>query len=167
MTTKTDQVRGLQLERPRLENGKPLIIAGLRGHYTTATWAGLPAQWQRFAFRLGEIPGQVGRTTYGLSFNLPNGVDYLTGVEVTGIAGLPDEFSHVSIPAQRYAVFPHRGHVSKVWDTCDAIGKWLPESGYQPAPTSAGAPDFFERYGPGFDPQIGMGDIEVWVPIKP
>jgi AraC family transcriptional regulator len=27
-------------------------------------------------------------------------------------------------------------------------------------------PDFFERYGEEFDPQTGMGGIEVWIPIK-
>jgi len=41
----------------------------------------------------------------------------------------------------------------------------LPESGYQPPRAAAGAPDFFERYGEGFNPLTGMGDIEVWIPI--
>ena len=27
------------------------------------------------------------------------------------------------------------------------------------------APDFFERYGEAFDPQLGMGDVEVWIPV--
>lgn len=156
----------LKLETPRIVTGKLLLIAGLRGHFTPATWAGIPEQWQRFASYLGKIPGQVGRITYGLCFNRPNGIDYLSGVEVSAIDHLPHEFSHVSIPAQQYAVFPHREHVSKLRHTLEAIQReWLPESGYQTSKASPNAPDFFERYGEGFDPQTGTGDIEVWIPL--
>ncbi|SRR5258708_7948158 len=158
-----------QLEAPRIENGKPLLIAGLRYHYTSETMGKVPAQWQRFAPYIGKIPGQVGHAAYGLSFLHTGspGIEYLSGVEVSNCAGLASEFSCASIPAQRYAVFLHRDHVSKVWHTCDAIGKqWFPGSGYELAPPAAGAPDFFERYTEAFDPRTGMGGIEVWIPIK-
>jgi AraC family transcriptional regulator len=73
----------------------------------------------------------------------------------------------VNVPAQRYAVFAHSEHVSKLRNTCEAIWRqWLPNSGHEFARPAPGAPDFFERYGPGFNPQTGMGDIEVWVPVK-
>ena len=158
-----------KLEASRFENGKPLLIAGLRSRYTSETMNDIPAQWQRFAPHIGKIPGQVGRAAYGLCFNTlsAKGVDYLTGVEVSSSSGLPDEFNIVTIPAQRYAVFSHRGHVSTLRETCDAIGRtWLPESGHEVARQAAGTPDFFERYGEEFDPRTGMGGIEVWVPIK-
>jgi AraC family transcriptional regulator len=161
---KTDEQLG-QLESPRLENGKALLITGKLGHFTDATWEDIPAQWQRFASHLGKIPGQVGRTTYGLCFLPQDGFDYLSGVEVSGSSGLPSDFKSVSIPAQRYLVFPHREHVSKLNNTCQMIFQWLPTSGREPA-KATGAPDFFERYGESFDPQTGWGDIEVWVPIK-
>jgi AraC family transcriptional regulator len=45
------------------------------------------------------------------------------------------------------------------------IFQWLPTSGHERA-KAQGPPDFFERYGEGFDPQTGYGDIEVWVPVK-
>jgi AraC family transcriptional regulator len=158
-----------QLEAPRFENGKALLIAGLRSRYTAETMNNLPAQWQRFAPHIGKIPGQVGGAAYGVCFNASDGgegVEYLSGVEVTSSSGLPGEFSLVSIPAQRYAVFTHREHVSKLRETLDAIGpKWLPEWGREAVHRAAGSPDFFERYSEEFDPRSGMGGIEVWVPI--
>jgi AraC family transcriptional regulator len=154
-----------QLEAPRVENSRPLFIAGLRSHSRDEPWNGTPELWQRFAPYFGRIPGQVGRTAYGLCFLLPNGVDYLAGVEVSGLAGLPSDFATVNIPAQKYLVFPHSEHVSKLYRACEMISEWLPTSGYEAA-KSPGAPDFFERYSEEFDPRTGMGGIEVWVPIK-
>jgi AraC family transcriptional regulator len=155
-----------QLE-PRFENGKATLIAGLRSRYTWETMNGISAQWQRFAPYIGKIPGQVGSVAYGVIFSVPGGIDYLSGVEVSSSSGLPSEFSAISIPAQKYAVFAHRDHVSKLRETIDAIfNQWLPGSGYQVPRGAGGAPDFFERYSEDFNPQTGMNGIEVWVPIK-
>ncbi|MGB2899786.1 MAG: GyrI-like domain-containing protein [Candidatus Acidiferrum sp.] len=156
----------LQLEAPRFENGKALVIAGLRSRYTTETMNGIPAQWERFVPYIGKIPGQVGRAAYGACWNFADGMDYLTGVEVSSSSGLPGEFSVVAIPAQKYAVLPHRGHVSDLRETLDAIDKWLPGSGLEAAFGSAETPSFFERYSEEFDPRTGMGGMEVWIPIK-
>jgi len=98
----------VQLEAPRFENGKALVIAGLRSRYTTGTMNGIPAQWQRFGPHLGNIPGQMGRVAYGLCFNAlsPDGIDYLAGVEVSSSSGLPGDFSVVTIPAQNTPFSP-------------------------------------------------------------
>ena len=156
-----------ELGPPRFENGRALLIAGLRGHYTGETMKDLPVQWQRFGLHIGKIPGQIGRATYGICWQPRegSGIEYLTGVEVSGFVGLPGEFTVASIPEQRYAVFPHRAHVSKLYETCDAISRWLPESGYRHA-DDVETPAFFERYTEEFDPQTGIGGIEVWVPLK-
>jgi AraC family transcriptional regulator len=157
----------VQLEAPRYEYGKLLVFAGLRSRYTTETMNGIPAQWERFAPHIGKIPGQVGRAAYGACWNFPGGIEYLTGVEISGTSNLPGEFHVVAIPAQNYAVFSHREHVSKLRDTLDAIWhKWCPEFGHQIARGAAGAPDFFERYSEEFDPRTGMGGMEVWIPVK-
>jgi AraC family transcriptional regulator len=167
--TKMRKLPSAQLQPPRLEDGKALLIAGLHGRYTNATLNTVPDQWQRFLPHIGKVPGQVGRAAYGVSWCAPNApdIEYLTGVEVSGFAGVPSELSVVSIPAQKYAVFAHNENVSKLHDTLDAISHWLPQSGYQPASKSGDAPDFFERYAEDFNPQTGMGGIEVWVPIQP
>jgi AraC family transcriptional regulator len=111
----------MQLESPRFENGKPPLIAGLREHYTSATMKNIPDLWRRFVPYFGNVPGQVCRVAHGLNFKTlsSDGLDYVAGVEVSRFAGLPEEFSRVSIPAQKYAVFSHREHVSKVNQTCD------------------------------------------------
>src|SRR5438034_2470362 len=45
----------LQLEAPRFENGKALVLVGFRSRYTTETMNGIPAQWERFAPHIGKI----------------------------------------------------------------------------------------------------------------
>src|SRR5580692_11365630 len=96
-----------KLDPPRFETGKPMLIAGVRGHFTNATWAAIPAQWERL-MSYGKIPGMVGAVHYGLCFNLPGGFDYLCGAEVADVTGLPGDFSHCKMPGQQYAVFSHR-----------------------------------------------------------
>ena len=69
----------------------------------------------------------------------------------------------VRVPAQRYAVFTHEGHVSGLRAVAYTIwNKYLPNSGLE----VADAPDF-ERYGNDIDYNTGMGKFEVWVPVKP
>ena len=83
---RTQKSAAAQLETPRSENGRAMQIAGLRYHYADEPWKGLAEQWQRFVSHMGKIPGQVGRTAYGVNFLLPNGVGYLAGVESTKLA---------------------------------------------------------------------------------
>jgi AraC family transcriptional regulator len=158
----------MQLEPPRFENSKPLWIAGFRQHFTSETMNNMPALWQRFAPHIGNIPGQVGRVAYGLCFNAqsPDGMDYMVGVEVSSRSHHREEFNVICIPAQKYAVFSHRDHVSKLRETLDAIDKWLPGSALQVASGTTDGPDFFELYSEEFDPRTGMGGMEVWIPLK-
>jgi len=154
----------VELEAPRLEDGRALLIAGLVSNYTFETNGGIPAQWQRFGPYIGNIPGQVGWTTYGVCCNSEDSgsFEYICGVEVSDFSDLPEELSHIRFPAQRYAVFSHRGHISTIRSTVYTIwNKWLPESGL----AVADAPDF-ERYDDRFDPMSGSGVVEIWMPIK-
>jgi len=156
----------VDLEAPRFETGPSLIIAGLRGHFTMATADGIPALWQRFV-SCGPVPGRIGPVEYGLCLPMPSGFDYMCGVEVASVASLSSEFTHATIPAQQYAVFAHSQHVSQLRYTLDNIWhKWFPASGYRPVQPAPGAPAFFEHYGERFNPKTGMGDIEVWMPVK-
>jgi AraC family transcriptional regulator len=159
-----DQTLLVELEAPRLEDGRALLIAGLGGRYTFETNEGIPAQWQRFGPYIGTIPGQVGWTTYGVCCNTDDAgsFEYICGVEVSDFSDLPEELSRIRLPAQRYAVFSHRGHISTIRSTVYTIwNKWLPESGL----AVADAPDF-ERYDDRFDPKSGSGVVEIWIPMK-
>jgi len=157
-----------QLETPRIEQAEAILIVGMRERYTVPTMAAIPLQWARFASRLDQILGQMGRTTYGLCFNMFGNapIEYLSGVEVSALADVPEGLSRATVPAQHYAIFPHRAHVSQLHITVDTIlREWLPGSGHQLAHSAPEAPDFFERYGEEFNPSTGSGGIEVWIPL--
>ena len=154
----------MQLEAPRFETLKTLLIAGVGQHYTAETSAGIPAQWQKIVPYLGSIPGQVGWTTYGVVCQTDDAgnTEYICGVEVSDFSKVQPELRRLRIPDQSYAVFAHRDHVSTVRRTWNTIwNKWLPESGYRVAE----APEF-ERYGKEFDPRSGNGGFEIWIPVK-
>ena len=154
------------MEPKRYENAPPMVIAGLAGDFTAATRSQIPALWMRFAPHIGKVKDEVGKAAYGVITDMMSGknaMHYLSGVEVKAAKDLPPDFESVSLPAQRYAVFGHNGHVSKISETIGAIGRdWLPKSGFQHAET----PDLIERYGEDFNTETGMGGMEVWIPIK-
>jgi AraC family transcriptional regulator len=158
-----DETAQTTLKPPRIEDGRALLIAGLGERFTFDTLAGLPALWQRFGEYRGHVPGQVGTAAYGVCYNTDDtGFDYIAGVEVADFSALPQQFAHVRVAEQRYAVFTHEQHVSAVRGTFMAIfNDWLPKSGHQ----AADAP-VFERYDERFDPRGGTGGFEIWVPLK-
>jgi AraC family transcriptional regulator len=154
----------VELAAPRFDSSRTLLIAGLGERYTFETNQGIPCQWQRFRPYIGNIPGQIGGTTYGVCCNSDGTghFEYVAGVEVASFTGLPRELSRIRIPEQRYAVFTHRGHASTMRSTVYTIwNKWLPASDYK----VADAPDF-ERYDESFDARSGLGTIEIWLPIR-
>ncbi|MGF1623849.1 MAG: GyrI-like domain-containing protein [Alphaproteobacteria bacterium] len=150
---------------PRFVDGKAMRIVGIRQTHVGSN-AGIPAQWLRFAPHIGRVPGEVDGAAYGVCIDRCSGdgqsFDYIAGVEVASTAAAPEGLSPLSLPARRYAVFHHPGHVSSLPDTIEAIWRtWLPGSGEQPA----GEPAFLERYGEAFDPLTGAGGMEIWVPL--
>ncbi|MGD9646230.1 MAG: GyrI-like domain-containing protein [Pirellulales bacterium] len=152
------------LRSPRFEARQAMTIAGLLVRYNNQTRMNIPAQWERFVPHLGKVPGQVGTTSYGVCLNFDDKCefDYLTGVEVDGSATPSGDLTVMHLPAARYAVIAHNGHVSAIGQTIDAIwSKWLPASGLQAAATPS-----FERYDERFDPRTGLGGIEIWVAIQ-
>lgn len=158
-----DQSLIVDLEPPRFETGRALLIAGLGDRFTFETSRGIPLLWQRLVPYLGHIPGQIGWVTYGVSCN-PDGAgafDHVAGVEVARFDELPPELTRLRLPEQRYAIFTHRGHISHIRATTYTIwNKWLPESGRK----LAKAPDF-ERYDDRFDPKTATGEVEIWLPV--
>jgi AraC family transcriptional regulator len=153
------------IEEPRMESmRKPLLVAGLGQRYSAETAAAMPVQWQRFAPHIGHVTGQVGNVAYGVVCNGDDdgNVDYICGVEVADFADPPAGFARLRIAPARYAVFLHRDHVAAIRDTFAAIwDSWLPRSGYK----VADAP-FFERYGETFNPDTGLGGVEIWMPVE-
>ena len=151
------------LQAPRFQTSKPLLIAGLGERYTWESGAAIPGQWQRFRQSVANIPGRIGQVAYGVCCNGDDAgnMDYIAGVEVHDFSDLPREFSRVRIPEQKYAVFTHRDHISTIRRTITTIwNQWLPASGLK----AADAPGF-ERYDENFDPLTGNGGFEIWLPV--
>jgi AraC family transcriptional regulator len=107
---------------------------------------------------------------YGVCFVPPDGdsgsFGYLAAVEIAADAELQADMVELTIPAHRYAVVPHTGHVTELGDTIRALTEeWLPESGYSAPEPQPGSALFFERYAEDFNPDTGYGGMEVWQPL--
>jgi predicted transcriptional regulator YdeE/DNA-binding transcriptional MerR regulator len=118
--------------------------------------------WEEFDARYAEIKNVCG-PAYGLCFGMPNDREpwYIAGIEVSKADDIPAGMMSMTVPAQKYAVFPC---------TLGALGatyryiteEWQPRSGYE----HTDAPDF-ELYDQEFDsndPQHGK--LSVYWPIK-
>jgi AraC family transcriptional regulator len=151
---------------PRIEDRPAMEMAALRQRQSMASGSGIPDQWQRFARWLGHIDGQVGTATFGLVDDMQEGCDdydYICAVEIRAGSELPAELERLKVPAQRYAIFTHEGHISGIRSTIGAaVGDWLPRSGYRQVEEGYG---FAERYGPEFNPRTGNGGAEIWIAI--
>jgi AraC family transcriptional regulator len=155
----------LPLEAPRFETRSAFLLAGLADRYTMETNHAIPALWGRFVPMIGHVPSQKGYVTYGVGYDTQDDESfaYAAAVEVTAFDGLGPELARISVPAQTYAVFTHRGHISRIRETWRAImGGWVPASGRR----LAKGPDF-ELYAEDFEPEGPKSAVEIWIPLEP
>lgn len=153
-----------ELKPPRIVERGAFQAAGLSERYNFATSHGVPDLWRRFVPHFGQIPKQVGMTTYGICYDgdAEGNFNYMAAVEISGAPSEADDLTRITVPAQRYAVFTHSGHISDIRKTVYTIwNKWLPESEV----THANGPDF-ELYDERFDATSGTGEVEIWIPVK-
>jgi AraC family transcriptional regulator len=161
---KMDETLLIKLEPPRIQSLGTMLIAGIGGRYTSETIGRVAAQWQQFAPHIGHIPGQVGNVAYGVICNSDDSgnIEYICAAEVSDFSRVPADWSRVRIPPQRYAVFTHRDHISGIGQTfCAIFSQGLQEAGL----AHADGPEF-ERYDEKFDPRSGMGEVEIWIPVR-
>lgn len=154
---------GLGLSFPQFVDRPETLVGGLNASYTMETRTRIPQQWNHFAPRIGSVPGQVGGDSYGVSWNFKADSDfqYLAGVAIADAALLPADLTSVVLPAGRYAVFQHSGHVSTMARTLDTIwSKWVPKCGLNISPGPC-----FERYTTEFNSCTGLGGMELWIPL--
>ena len=133
-----DEKSKTTLQPPRMEDGRPLLIAGLGEHFTFENQAGIPGLWQRFHEHLGNVPGQVGGVAYGVCYNTDDAghFDYIAGVEVADFASLPKDFARVRLGEQRYAVF----RIGTTSPLCTARSGRFSMTGCRPRDTGARTP---------------------------
>jgi AraC family transcriptional regulator len=161
-----DPAVAIHLPPPRIVAQGPLLIAGIGRRFAFDDFAGIPALWQQLHPYLGAIAGEKRNATYGVVANMTPGGDtyfYLAGVEVSDLSDLDGDLTGFRLPAQRWAIFPHEGHVTTIASTIDAVfTRALPAAGLTPGDM----PDLLERYDERFDPWGGGGGFEIWVPVK-
>lgn len=102
---------GLELEDGRIESIGPM--------------------WDRFCARCSEILGDEPGVAYGACLGEPGGkFRYLAGVRVAEDAPVPAGMTSWVVPAQKYAIFVHRGPYKDMSNTIrDVYEKGLPENG--------------------------------------
>lgn len=158
----------VKLSAPVIESRPALRLAGIMGRHHLPLGPSIPAQWQRFSQYVGHVQGAIDcNSTYGTCgryFADDGTTEYICAMEVSGAAELPAEFTEVVVPAQRYARLTHRGHITTIFSTLDAIfSQWLPNSGYRKkhAPFT-----YIEHYGEAFNPRTGLGSLDFWIALE-
>ena len=146
-------------------------VVGVGGVFSHEDISGIPALWQEFARRAGEIPqADAARGAFGAQWGTPEKFDYVAGLASAG-GDIPDGMSECKIPAGNCAKFALRispeqaaqpgGMQAAFKDGFARIFREaMPASGLQTRP----AP-ILERYGEKFDPKTMSGEVEIWIPV--
>ncbi|HEY4144034.1 AraC family transcriptional regulator [Pinirhizobacter sp.] len=156
---KLDDVSAPCAQEPRLADADTLLIAGIGARHRGTSVASIPSQWQRL---LGESR-DAGPIAYGVCCNSDEegNFDYIAGFAVPSFSHIRTGWQTVRIPARRYVVGWHEGHISTIRSTWYwLLNDYLPGSGL----TLADAPEF-ERYDERFDDTTGNGGVEIWLPL--
>jgi AraC family transcriptional regulator len=124
----------------------------------------IPTIWQKMASDTNQKP-PFAKPVMGIVDTRINGsmTQYWAGYQVTKeeLLQLP-QASVLHIPAQTYAVIPHRGPIKHLDSTMQwFLTHWLPESHYQ----SVDGFDL-EIYQAGFDIHNNESMMECWIPIQ-
>ncbi len=150
---------------PRIVYDDALLIVGLKKRYDHKTSVRMPSQWAAFRPYIATITNRVTDAAYGVLYNsdAQGSVDYLTGVAVNRSPDKMDTLECLRLAPQTYAVFTHVGHVGDIKRTWKAIF----DTGLAQTGRLLAAAPKLERYGPQFDMDTGVGDIEIWIPVHP
>ena len=162
------EARAGELTPQRFESRGPWWIAGLRGQFTCHSQEEIASLWRRFLSHSSGADHKTRNPSYGVCLDCMGSdtFDYLCGIEIPDSTSAPESWARVRMAAHTYAVFRHPGPVSDLRETVNAIfEQWLPHSGLEVAETAPDEPDFLECYSHEFDPDSGLGGIEIWIPI--
>jgi AraC family transcriptional regulator len=153
------------LEEPEIVTDGPLHFVGLSERVSFASAPRLvPGLWRRFMPHYESIPDKANPIPVGVTTALDEdgNFDYVCAVEVKRFGDVPAPLIKVTVPKQTYAVFRHRGHISTVNQTFDAI--WNDWFSFHDKTTADGAS--LERANPGFNTMTGNGGETLWIPMK-
>ena len=151
---------------PELRMTDAMSFVGVFERLALDTTHIIPSLWRHFMAASAHVEGKVESIPVGIIGPIDGDgcFDYGCAVQVGGSVAppaSPARLTLLNVPARRYALFPHSGHVSTIRSTYNAIwNRVLPENGW----TTPEAPGF-ERHHPTFDPLTGEGGVTIWIPV--
>jgi AraC family transcriptional regulator len=152
------------LPPPALRILEDRTFAALTGRFSLAGMQDIPALWREFMEFYPRIKDKLDPAPWAV-VGAPDddgAFDYACAIVVQPTCVLPSGLGRITVPANRYAVFTHAGHVSlirgtyeEIWNSALALHGW----------TLADQP-VLESHRASFDPRTGEGGLEIWVPVE-
>ncbi|MBN2726662.1 AraC family transcriptional regulator [Candidatus Mcinerneyibacteriota bacterium] len=161
---------GQKMMEPKIVYMEPFKVVGIEKE-TTLKNNTIPQMWADFNPRAREVSHQkTPSVCYGIceykdldEFTDETPFNVLVSVEVTEFDHIPHGMVSREMPAQKYAVFTHKGPVATLGETYDEIYKrWFPRSDFVFAEK-----DDFERYDHRFrhdDPE--HSELDIYIPVE-
>ena len=95
-------------------------------------------------------------------FNEETEFEYISGMIVTSFEEIPEGMMSYEVPAQRYAVFTHKGSLETLGETYHSIyTDWFAKNDYEFQPGAE-----FELYDERFKFGAEDSEMDIYVPIK-
>ncbi|WP_179379921.1 AraC family transcriptional regulator [Jannaschia marina] len=157
---KMDKKLIVDVAPPEIRTRPAFRVVGPSLRCTFEDNAGILGLWQSFETTTANVESSAPDVAYGVCADADGAGSfrYLAGLAAEARV---DGLDAVDLPAARYAVFTHDGHISDLPRTVYTIwNRSLPDHGLDPA----GTPDF-EVYDRRFDPRTGRGPVEIWIPV--
>lgn len=154
----------IDIPAPEIKSWDAFRVIGISAQCSFENNSAIPGLWQTFNAREDEVEDPINRAAFGVCCDADKngGFRYVAGYQASPSAALPKGMDDVTMPAGRYAVFIHSGHISDFGKTVYTIwNKALPDAGLEPRH----APNF-ELYDQRFNADTGRGDVEIWIPIN-
>lgn len=148
--------------KPEFKDVKGFRVIGLGESYEPNKAQGISQLWEQFMPRTGSVTKRVGMEAFGISQCKGDRFDYVAGVKVEGDAPIPEGMMDIHVADGHYAVFTHRGPISKIADTMKYIwSTWMPASDYE----YTGAPEF-ELYDHRFRFMAHDSEFDIYIPVR-
>ncbi|WP_165861305.1 GyrI-like domain-containing protein [Paenibacillus paeoniae] len=154
---------GIPME-PKVVEKEAFTVVGIAWN-SQSREGDIPTMWGSFIQREHEIEGKrEPKVSYGICIPMDECEDftYVASYEAYGEQP-PAGMTKVDVPAQRYAVFTHKGKTESMGETYELIyGKWLSLQGLK---LTKGID--FERYDERFHgPESDSSEVDIYIPIE-
>jgi AraC family transcriptional regulator len=123
--------------------------------------------WGKFNQQAASVPNRTKNCNYyGVCFmeegEANNSFHYLSGLEVSSFAIIPEGMKGKEVKAGKYAVFTHKGTLANLKETYDNIySKWIPEAKLSPVDGID-----FELYDERFVMDSPDSEFDIYVRIR-